>query len=46
MQVNAIWKTIMNNKMVIITASFIKLGELDAVTVAAVRKGIGNPQLE
>lgn len=28
--------------MIIITTNFIKLRELDAITVAAVRKGIGN----
>ena len=42
MQVKAIWKIIMSNKMIIITTNFVKLRELDAITVAAVRKGVGN----
>ena len=42
MQVKAIWKIIMSNKMIIITTNFIKLKDLDAITVAIVMKGVGN----
>ena len=41
-KVKTIWKIIMSNKMIIITTNFVKLRELDAITVAAVRKGVGN----